>query len=165
MPKRSTMRRAVCVLLIVGCTSVGHARQGDVTSVGGWSLVVGATNLVAGAGSDLLGTYQSAGNQTLVTVNNTLNKNDAWRLDVRRNDILWRAGLTLSVKRTAYGSGPGVNPTGGQAYQSIGTNSTTLLSGAGNRSGIALQFQLDGVSIQLPPAIYMTTLTFTLVDI
>ena len=41
---------------------------------------------------------------------------------------------------------------------------SALFSGAGDRLDIPLQYRLDGISIDLPPGSYATTVVYTVVD-
>lgn len=149
------------LVLILGV--VTPARAIDITVSGDWSRTITASDLQAGAGSDLASTYESASNQASITISGTGGNTDAWRVDVRRTDGTWHANFTLSVQRTGDGSGAG-SISGGTAYQAITTTDASFFSGAGDRSGITVQFKLQGMSVQVAPATYSTTITYTVVD-
>ncbi len=85
-------------------------------------------------------------------------------MDVRRSDTLWHGNLVLSVRRTGNGSGSRA-PIGGETYQAVSLADTTFYSGAGNHANVPVQFMISGVSVQVPPNSYSTTVTFTVVDI
>lgn len=149
------------LVLILGV--VTPARAIDITVSGDWSRTITASDLQAGAGSDLASTYESASNQASITISGTGGNTDAWRVDVRRTDTTWHANFTLSVKRTADGSGGG-GISGGTAYQAITTTDASFFSGTGDRTGVTAQLKLEGMSVQVPPATYSTTITYTVVD-
>lgn len=122
------------------------------------------TNLISGAGSDLIDTYESATNATLASISNCTDDSDNWRVEVRRNDSGWYGDFTISVKRTSEGTGTG-SISGGLSYIEITTTDTELFSGAGNRDNINLQYKLTGMSINVSQSNYNTTIIFTVVEI
>ena len=141
------------------------AKSIDISATGGWSEIVNETDLASGAGSDLVATYESSVNATSMSISNTLDENDNWRLDVRRVDSGgWHGNFTLSVRRTSDGNGPG-SVSGGLSYIEITTMDSQFFSGAGNRAAIDLQYQLTGMSVSVSPSNYSTTIVFTIVDI
>jgi hypothetical protein len=92
-------------LLVVLVTT---AEAIDITASGGWSETIDQFDLVSGAGSQLVDTYESATDATSIDITNTLDKRDAWRVDVRRVDGGgWHGDFTLYVKRTSDGNGQG----------------------------------------------------------
>lgn len=134
----------------------------DISVTGDWSRTIGTGDLQAGAGSDLVSAYQSDADAVLLTVWNT--GGGAWRVDVRRADTTWDTDLTLSVRRTGDGTGGGTIGAG-TTYQAIAETNAEFFSGSGDRSNVALQFNLTGMSLQVPPDTYVTTITYTVVDI
>lgn len=152
---------AVSVLIVGGLTP---ALAIDIDVIGGWSRTITAADLQAGAGSDLISTYESAADQASATIFNTAGNTDAWRVDVRRSDTNWHPNFVLSVRRTGDGTGGGV-VSGGTVYQAITTTDAEFFSGTGDRSNIPIQFKLEGMSIQVPPSNYSTTVVYTVVDI
>lgn len=135
----------------------------DISTTGGWTQTINASNLVSGAGSNLTDTYESVTTATLLTISNTIDKNDNWRVDVKRTDSTWHGNFTLSVKRTTNGVGPG-SVSGGLSYIAIQTTDSQFFSGAGNKNNINLQYQLTGMSVSVAPQTYSTTITYTVVD-
>lgn len=84
---------------------------------------------------------------------------------MRRADSTWNSNFILSVRRTGDGTGQ-TPPSGGQAYQAIIASNTELFTGCGDRSGIPLQFRLEGVSLKAaPPGARSTTIIYTVEDI
>ena len=137
----------------------------DLSATGGWSETVDETDLVSGAGSDLVDTYESTTDATTMTIYNCTGDTDNWRLDVRRIDEGgWHQDFTLYVKRTSDGNGNG-SISGGLSYIEITTTDTQLFSGAGDRSNISIQYKLTGMSINVLPDTYSKTITFTVADI
>ncbi len=152
------------LLTILSLGTPSKAQAIDITATGDWtSLVIGAANLIGGAGTDLQSTYESAADQTSITVSNCTSPDDAWRVDVRRTDGTWDTGVTLSVRRTGDGTGTG-SISGGSTYQAVGTIDVTFFTGSGDRTALPISYQLSGVSVQVPPNLYSTTVTFTVVD-
>lgn len=154
----------ICALLLVAGQFSAAEISIDATG-DGWAETIDAADLQAGAGSDLVGAYESATDAGSLTISGTAGNDDAWRVEVRRTDSTnWHSNFILSVKRTGGGSGGG-SITGGDAYQAIGTSDATFFSGAGDLSDIPLQFKLEGLSLKVPPDTYSTTITYTVVDI
>jgi len=151
-----------CALLLVATGDFSEAAiiTISIDATGDWSETIDASDLQAGAGSDLKSTYESAAGTGLLTISGTSGNGDTWRVDVRRSDTTWHTNFTLSVKRTGDGTGGG-SISSRAAYQAIGLSDAAFFSGAGDRSGIPLQFKLEGMSLQVPPATYSTTITYT----
>lgn len=121
----------------------------SITATGGWSETIDADDLISGAGSDLKSSYESEVGATLLTISGCVDDNDTWEVRVSRIDYNWP--FTLLVK------------TSGGEYQAITASNSPLFSGAGDTS-IPLQYKLEGMSVQIPPATYSTTITYTVVD-
>ena len=136
------------------------ALSGDIVATGGWSRNIDSSDLVSGAGSDLTGTYESATNATSLDLTAVAD----YRVDVRRTDGTWSGDLTLYVRRTSAGAGAG-SISGGLTYQAVPTSDTGLFSGNSDRTGIEIQYQVDGVSVNISPDTYSSTVTFTIVDL
>lgn len=151
------------ILVIISIYSIRPATAMDLTASGTWSPTTGASDLAAGAGSNLIGSYQSNPDQVTLSVFATSGNTDNWRVDVRRSDTNWHGNLVLSIMRTGDGIGGG-SIAGGFAYQSVGAADSAFFSGAGDRSAIPIQLEISGVSVQIPPSTYSTTVIFTVVD-
>jgi hypothetical protein len=135
----------------------------DISAAGGWSETINASDLQAGAGSNLISTYESVTGATALTISNTTGNSDNWKVDVRRTDTTWYINFHLYVKRTSDGTGGG-SISGGLSYIEITATDSQFFSGAGNRSGVNLQYELTGMSLSVPPNTYTTTVTYTVVD-
>jgi len=150
----------VCLLSLCVC-SLGWAI--DITSTGNWAETINAGDLVGGAGTDLNDQYTSASDQVAITISNTLDDNDNWRVDVRKSDTSWHNDLSVSVKRTDGGSGTGAI-SGGTSFQTAGAVDAEFFNGRGDRSNVHVQLQVSGMSVSIPPATYSTSIVFTVVD-
>ena len=154
------------ILIVLACgliSSVKTCEAIDIAVTGAWSLSIDAGDLTGGAGTDLTSTYESGASQVTVTISNTGGAGDNWRVDVKRTDGTWHGDFTLSVQRTAGGTGGG-SLTGGDEYQAVGTTDSAFFSGAGDWTDVPVQLKLTGVSVQVPPSGYSTTVTYTVVD-
>jgi hypothetical protein len=152
-------------LLVPFLLFLARAEAIDLSASGGWSETINEFDLVSGAGSDLVDTYESATDATSMTISNCTGDTDNWRLDVRRiDDAGWHGDFTLYVQRTSDGAGTG-SVSGGLSYIEVTTTDTQLFSGAGDRSNISIQYKLTGMSINVLPATYTETMTFTVVDL
>jgi len=119
-------------------------------------------DLIAGAGTGLVSSYESAVDAVLLSPNPTPSK-PAWRVDVRRVDATWHGDFTLWIRRSGDGTGSG-SVSGGTTYLTVTTTDQTLFTGAEDRDDVPIQFQLTGVSIQIPPGDYETTIVYTIVE-
>lgn len=155
------MRIIFCSVLLGVFFSAG-AEAIDLSASGGLIRVVNTSHLLAGAGSNLATTYDDAAATNLAIVN-TSGSSDHWRIDVRRIDSTWNNSLKLYVKRISDGSGSGA-VTGGLSYVEITGNEIEFFSGAGDRDGLTLSYELTGMSVAVPPNMYRTTITYTVVD-
>lgn len=132
----------------------------DIAATGGWSETINSNDLISGAGSDLNGTYESAANATSINILNTAGGNDKWRVDMQRSDSTWHANFTLYIKRITISG----KLNGGENYTEIRTATDTFFDGKGDFSAIECQYQLTGMSLNIPINTYTTTVTFTIVD-
>jgi hypothetical protein len=129
------------------------------TSSGGYTDTIDASDLVAGAGSALNSTYSSASNATRLDVTGT--GGGAYTVTVRMAPGTWDGSFSLSVRRTTNGTGTGTI-TGGTTYIQLTTVDQVLFTGTGNRSNVRVQYQLTGMSVAVPPATYSSSVIFTI---
>ena len=135
----------------------------DIAADGTWSPTTTASDLTAGAGSELVSTYESTAGLLTIGISNTTGSGDGWRVDVRRSDINWPAGVTLSVQRTDDGAGSGTI-SGGAGYQAVTTSDAEFFSGSGDRTDVDIQLKISSVSLSVPPDTYSTSVVYTVVD-
>ncbi|MEA3500749.1 MAG: hypothetical protein U9R41_07025 [Candidatus Marinimicrobia bacterium] len=90
---------------------------------------------------------------------------DNWRIDVKKTDINWNENLVLSLKRVNDGHADNNGEiNGGTNYQIITNSNQLFCEGEGDRKRIYLQNKLGGLSYQIPPDTYSTTIQFTIID-
>lgn len=152
-----------CVLLVGMIACASSCFGIDITVTGDWLPTSTAGDLVAGAGSNLPSSSESDVAQVALTVSNTTGNTDNWRIDARRSDTKWPAGLALLVRRTGDGVGGG-SVSGGISYLEVTGSDSAFFSGAGDRVGIDLQLKLSGTSISISPDTYSTLIVYTVVD-
>ena len=134
----------------------------SITGTGSWVLTIGSLDLIAGAGSELVASYESAVDAVLLSPNPTPGK-PAYRVDVRRIDTTWHGSFVLWIKRSGDGTGSG-SISDGTTYFTVTTTDQTFFAGADDRTNVPVQFKLTGVSIQTPPGDYETTISYTIVE-
>lgn len=136
----------------------------SITAAGGWTQTIDAVNLTAGAGSDLNSTYTSLNNATIIDIGGAGNNN--WRVDVRKTDATWDGNFHIFVRRTGDGSGPGPGTiSGGTSFMEVTAIDTQFFSGSRNRSNVPVAYQLQGVSLNIGPNTYNTSVTFTVTQL
>jgi len=150
---------ALCFSVFFGNEVCG---QISITLTGSWSETINAADLTAGPGSDLQDSYESAADAASLSISGTGGVGDTWRIDVKKVDANWHGNFVLSVRRTSAGTGGSVS--GGDAYQQVTDTDNSFFSGSEDVSGINVQLKLSGVSIQVPPDTYTTTVYYTVVD-
>lgn len=128
-----------------------------ITATGSWSQTIDASNLTGGAGTDLNSTYQSASNAVVIDI---IGAGSTWGVAVKKITSNWHSSLHLSVKRTSDGTGVGTI-SGGTSYQEVTDIDQSFFSGNRSRANVNVQFQLTGVSIQVPPGVYTATVYYT----
>jgi hypothetical protein len=138
----------------------------QVTVSGSWSLAIDETDLQSGAGSDLIDTYESNTNQVYVNVTKSggLFTNWYWRVDITKTDGNWHNDFHLDVRRSSNGIGMG-SISGLTSYQEIVNSAPPYFTGNRNRYLIGMQYRLRGVSVQVPPNTYTTTVIYTVTEI
>ncbi len=142
-------------LTFLACTSL--APGADLVSSGDWAKSINATDLVAGAGSDLPAQFESVSGVTTLTISNAPG---AWTLRTRVGGSGGHGSVTVYIKRTSGGSGSG-SISGGTAYQALTGSDAELFSGTEARSNIALQYKITGLSSRVSPASYLSSIFFT----
>jgi len=155
------LRTLLLLTILMLCCFV-QAQAIELAASGGLTRTIDRADLVSGAGSNLNSTYSDAA-ATSLTVSGTTGASDSWRIDVRKADTPWNGTLRLKVRRDTDGSGGG-SVAGGYSFIEITGSDNQFFSGAGDRSGISLSYQLTGMAVTIPPGFYNTTVIFTVVD-
>ena len=127
----------------------------DLNSSGGWSVDISAANLINYAGSNLEPELESASGVSNLSVTNG---SGGWTVSMRKSG--GHSNVRIFVKRTSGGIGNG-NISGGTAYLELTGSNTVFFTGTQNKTGISLQYKLTGLSIDIPPAVYLSSITFT----
>ncbi len=135
----------------------------DVYVTGGWNLTVDSSCLVGGAGSNLIDSFESNLDASMINITGTGGSGDVWRVRVRKSSVSQLHGVVLYAKRTGDGSGSGT-VSGGTSYVAVETSDTDFFDGSGDRTAISVQYKVSGISINVPPGTYSTVITFTVVD-
>ena len=154
------MQHTVLILLLLLISSSGICWAASIVVSGSWAETIDASDLQAGAGSDLIGTYESSANEVRIRITASAN----WQVDVRKSDTTWHANFQLYVRRTSDGTGKG-SVSGGTTYQEVTTTDQSFFTGDQNRNNVDVQLRLTGVSVQIPPNTYTTTVNYTITDI
>ena len=130
--------------------------------IGNWSETIDSSDLQYGAGSDLNPTYTSA--PDLISIGIRVGTPKDWRVNVRKVDTNWPAAFQLSVKRTGPGTGKG-SIMGGTSWLEVDSSWQEFFIGKSKRDDIPVQLELAGVSVQIPPGTYITTIYYEVEEI
>lgn len=125
---------------------------------GSWTLSIDETYL-SGPGGDLLDTYESAPDQILMDIHGQ--KLESYQVTVQRSDVVWNSYFRVYVRRTSDGRGNGYI-SGGTEYVEAGTSPQEFFRGGKNRTNIAIQLQLTGVTVGAQYGTYMTEIVYTI---
>lgn len=138
-------------------------RAATLSSAGSWVQNISSSDLTFGAGSDLTDTYTSANVTTTLEVSGCVDETEEWQISIKRVDQIWdSAKFVLAAQRTSEGTGAGTITGGDSSFQEVTTSDALFITGRGDRSGITIQYQLTGVSIQILPDNYSTAVEFTI---
>lgn len=143
---------------------VAHADL-EISAEGSWTPRVDDGDLAGAAGSDVASTYTSDPEDLTLSVSGATGASDAWRVEVRQElSPWWDSDLTLEIRRVGDGSGSG-SVDGGTGFQTLGQSDAVFFTGEGDRASIQIQLRLSGVSVSdIPPEVYLSEITYTLVD-
>jgi hypothetical protein len=144
-----------------------NAHSPSITATGSVSMTITSADLQSGAGSDLTSFYESNPASVTVAVSGAASLADEWLINVHKTDSTWHNNFHLYIRRA---SGEDL-PTGhvheptGTTYQEVTGSDQYFFDGSGNITAVQMQFKVSDVSVQIPPANYQTTITYTVVDI
>ncbi|GAI92122.1 unnamed protein product [marine sediment metagenome] len=158
-----TVTKFLLLFAVLGLIAAGEKGEAAkvITVTGSWSETIDASDLVAGAGSDLIGTYESNSDQIVLDIDVG---GGNFRVDVSKINTNWHSDFQLYVRRTSDGTGDG-EISGGTSYQEITDTYQSFFTLKKDRTGINLQLKLSGVSVQVAPDTYTTTAYYTIVKI
>lgn len=159
MQRKALKCQWIWLVFLFFAIPIGAFGQGTIVVTGEWSLIIDQNHLVSGPGSDLIDTYESATNQVQIDI---WGSDRTWRVDVHRVDTNWHSNFILQVRRQ-----PNNRIQGGLTYQTVTPVPQQFFRSNNRRnvSGIQVQFRLMGVSINVDPNTYSTTVVYTLVNI
>lgn len=140
-----------------------HSFAQEIIVAGSWTATIDASDLVAGAGSDLNSTAISE--NTAIRINVAGVTGHAWSVSVHCSKSNWPIGLALKAQRTANGS-----PTddgdnfieGGLRVIEITDTPQQFFSGYGSRQYIYAKVGVAGLSVASPPGTATATVYYTI---
>ena len=158
-----TVTKFLVLFAVLGLIAAGEKGEAAevITVTGSWSETIDASDLVAGAGSDLIGTYESNSDQIVLDID--VGRGN-FRVDVSKINTNWHSDFQSYVRRTSDGTGDG-EISGGTSYQEITDTYQSFFTFKKDRTVINLQLKLSGVSVQVAPDTYTTTAYCTIVKI
>jgi len=115
---------------------------------GGWFRIVDHFDLKAGAGSDLIESYESPLDATVIDI--IAHKKTPWAVYVKK--INQEHNLSIYIRRTSNGTGEG-KIEGGENFTLVEDSPKLLFRGKGEKRNITVQFKLSGISISIPPGL------------
>jgi hypothetical protein len=164
---KQALRTALCaviggiVLTAVSPTMITWAI--DLSATGSWSVQIGAADLQGSAGTDLVTSKTSLVDQIELSISGTTGPGDTWQVTTTRTVAAWHASMVLWIRRTGEGTGGAVS--GGSAFQEVRATSDPFFSGEDDVASIPLQLRVTGLTVSIPPGVYSTVITLTVVDL
>ena len=157
------LSKFLILFVIFGLIAAGEKGEAaeEITVTGSWPETIDASDLVAGAGSDLIATYESNSDQIVLDIDVG---GGNFRVDVSKINTNWHSDFQLYVRRTSDGTGGG-KISGGTSYQEVTDTYQSFFTFKKDRTGINLQLKLSGTSVQVAPDTYTTTVCYTIVKI
>jgi hypothetical protein len=156
-----TTKFLIPLIIFVSITIWEKIEAIDITVTGDWFLTIDASDLQAGAGSNLNPTYFSATDQIRIDIENT---NTSWAVSVRGVATNWHPNLRFGLRRTTNGIGPG-SISGGTSWLEVTGIDQQFFTGSLLRSNVRVQCGLTGVSVQVAPDTYSGTIIYTVTEI
>jgi hypothetical protein len=146
----------IFIFLITSC-----AWAISITVTGSWNEIIDSADLQGPAGSDLISSCESASNQIDIDITEVTG---SWEVTIRKADTNWDSNLSLYAKRTSDGTAGTIN--GGTTYQEISDiDQSFFWSDSGvDTYNIFIQLKVSGLSVQIPPDNYTTTVYYTITE-
>jgi len=123
----------------------------SITVIGHWNPDIIVQPLSAGPDAGPKSTYKSAVNQIRLRISDS---SGGWRVYVRTEDTNWHKNFVLKVRKTSGEDKPTIT---------VGDTDTLFFSGTKD-TNCTLQLFLEGVSLEVSPDTYTTTLIYTVTD-
>jgi len=123
----------------------------SITVIGSWNPEIIVLRPTAGPGGGPKSTCKSAVNQIRLRISDS---SGGWRIHVRREDTNWHKSFVLKIRKTSGKNKPTIT---------VGDTDTLFFSGTKDTNCI-LQLFLEGVSLEVSPDTYTTTLIYTVTD-
>jgi hypothetical protein len=131
------------LVLIIFITVAKYAEGIEISVASSWNLAIDDRYLRWGI---LQNRYESDIDGVNITISNS--DGGRWKLYVRRNDINWHSDFVLKLRR-------------GRNEVTVETTNKEFLEGKGDAS-YRIQVILEGVSLQISPDTYVTTVIYTI---
>jgi len=135
--------KRIFFILVIVLTVLKYAEGIEISVDGSWDLIIDDRYFDWGRG--LQDTYKSPGNQIKVKISGS--GGSQWQVDVRRRDVNWHRDFVIKLKTKG-------------KETTVETTSKVFLSDKGNKSH-NIKLILEGVSLQIPPDTYSTTVIYT----
>jgi len=132
------------IILLTAITISKYAEGIEIGITGFWDLIIDDRYFTWEGG--LQDIYESDKNQINLEISDSDGGN--WKLDVRRSDTNWHSDFVLKLKRR-------------MREVTVETTSREFFTGRGD-SSYSIQMILEGVSLQISPDIYVTTIIYTI---
>ena len=160
-------QRGVC-FVVIGTLAVFNLQGQYTLSIDNTDPWEPQADFVGLAGDDYPASFESDPNQYQLSVappGGPPGSQPDYEVTVRREDTVWDPGLTLEVRRTGDGGGPGTI-SGGLGYLAVSTTDAIFFEGRGRKSNIPVQLRLSGAfgGEGVPAGSYTTTVIYTIAD-
>ncbi len=148
----------MAMLILLGWASLFSQ---TIRVTGSWALSIDSSNL-PGPGSDLPDSFESDPDQIEIDVHGQ--KLEEYQVSIQRSDVSWNPYFRVYARRTSDGTGSGYI-SGGTNYGEASTTSQEFFRGGKNRSNIAIQLRLSGVTVAVEYGTYITHVVYTITQL
>jgi hypothetical protein len=141
-----------------------HPVGQDPTITGNWNLNVQASEITE-AGSNYIGSFESATNQIIFNRNAPDFYLQNWSITIHKSDVTWDSNIKLWIRRTGDGNGVnGSSISNGANYQEVVNTPISFFNGYKEVNDIPLQLKYTGISVTIPINTFSTYLNFTITE-
>jgi hypothetical protein len=149
----------ICIVVLLFQFNVSGS---DIYVTGSWSLELGATDLISGAGSGYPNSFQSSTSQISLEID-APSESVEWEVYVAKRSNNWHPNLSLGITRMTTGGNQYILDGQGSPTE-INGSETYFFSGQSDAVGIECQLQIEGTSLAIPPDTYTTTVYYLVID-
>jgi hypothetical protein len=161
-PDEKTVKKEPGIGILFLALAVLSVRTGSSQQIvvgGSLSKTFSNADLVGGAGTDFENQWENSADELYLDIDG---ESSSWTISVSKTNGPWNPHLSVSIKRIDNGLENNPTLAGGMSYLPLFDMSQIFYTGTGSASQVRHRFRLSGLSVQVPPGNYYTTVMFTI---